>query len=238
MWLGEIKYTELLKGNYLRFFKNAEIDIAKNVKFKNVRIYVYSGASLKIQSNCKIENASIFVEKGSLELGEFSSIHGNENEKVSIILNDGEMKLGHHSKLSSRRVWIRFGGRLAIGSYTNLNSGGEIRCDDEIKIGSYNQISYNVKIWDTNTHNILAKEERRRVAESKFPYFGYEFSRPATASVEIGDDCWIGENSTIFKGAKIGNECIIGYDTFISGKFIPNRTRVINERSLRIDSLR
>ena len=55
--------------------------------------------------------------------------------------------------------------------------------------------------------------------------------------VKIGDDCWIGESCVILKGTTIGNECVLGYGTFVVGKNVPDKSRVINERCLRIDSL-
>lgn len=237
MILNEIKIKPLFKANIVRIFEGAKYKTARIVKMSNSLIYVHPNATLLIGENCVIENAYIFVEKGSLSIGDFSIIKGSKKSKISIIINDGEVSIANHSKVMSRRIWVRFGGNLSIGEYTNINKDSEIRCDEKITIGSYNQISYNVKIWDTNTHNILEPSERRNIAETKYPYFGFESSRPNTSPVVIGNDCWLGENSAIFKGSMIGDECIVGYGTMIAGKTIPPKTRVINKRALRIDPL-
>lgn len=237
MILNEIKIFQLLKGNYIRLFSTSKFFISRKAIIKKSKIYIYPGASLHIGENCKIENAEIFVEKGcSFYLDDYS-ILGSKNQKTYIVINSGSVSIGDHSKISLKRIWIRFRGKLEIGRFTNINEGSEIRCDEFIKIGSYNMISYNVKIWDTNTHSILRINERRKTTMKRFPYFGFEDMKPKTDSVEIGDDCWIGENATIMKGTNIGNESIIGYGTFISGKKIPPRSRVLNEIKLRIDSL-
>ena len=108
-----------------------------------------------------------------------------------------------------------------------------MRCDESISIGSYNQISYDINIWDTNTHNILPVEDRRRVAEEYFPYFGKETEKPITKPVIIGDDCWLGERVSILKGSIIGDEVIVGYNTTITGKNIQSKSTVVSEISLK-----
>jgi maltose O-acetyltransferase len=163
---------------------------------------------------------------------------GGGKNKVVITIDNGEVKIADHTKISCKRIWIRFGGNLTIDRYTNINSGSEIRCDEAIDIGSFNQISYNVCIWDTNTHTILTPEERRKVTMEKYPYFGYESTRPQTAKISIGNDCWIGEDATIFKGTIIGDGSVIGYGTLVANKNIPANSRVVNRRELSIDNLR
>lgn len=234
MIFNEIKFTYLFHRSYVRIFRGGKCHIMRSAKIRNSKVFVHPGASLKIEDNCIIENARIYVEKGCIILRENSIVKGDKLHDTEIIINNGNILMGDHSKLSCKRVWVRFGGKLEIGSYTNINEGSEIRCDEKISIGSFNQISYNVKIWDTNTHNILPVENRRKIAIDKFPYFGYESSKPITSPINIGDDCWIGENSTIFKGTKIGNECILGFGTFISGKTVPDHSIVVNETKLRI----
>ena len=113
---------------------------------------------------------------------EFSIVKGSEKDRTTLIINNGSVVVHDHAKLSVRRVWVRFGGVVDIGRYTNINANSEIRCDDSVSIGAYNQISYNVRIWDTNTHSLLDKSERRTLTETRFPYFGYEKERPITWS--------------------------------------------------------
>lgn len=229
--------SQYLRGNYIRATSGSQIKISPKAKLKNVRIFICKNSKIEISEYCHLENANIYVERGSIKLDCNCIIKGNRLLPLLLTINKGNLEIGDHSKIVCKRIWIRFGGNLSIGSYTNINEGSEIRCDEKIQIGSYNQISYNVKIWDTNTHSILSSAERRNITENKYPYFGFEETRPETKPVIIRDDCWIGENSVIFKGAHIGDACIIGYGTFIAGKAIPPKSRVITERPLRIDPL-
>lgn len=190
---------QLFKGNRVKTFPGGIVRIAESAHLRNIRCYVYPGAKLTIGSECRLSDAIICVEKGDVTIGNYAIVCGTQSEPVTITINNGTVEVADHSKLACKRVWLRFGGSLSIGRYTNINRGSEIRCDESVTIGSYNQISYNVRIWDTNTHSILPTEVRRQITREKFPYFGYESDRPVTAPVRIGNDCWIGENSAILK---------------------------------------
>ncbi len=213
--------------NYVRTIGSGVVEISASASIAKSRIYVYPGASLTIENGCNIKSCTIAVTKGSCIVDVNTIAEG-----VDIIVDNGEIAIGNHSKISCKRIWVRYGGILSIGDYTNINSGSEIRCDEKVTIGDFNQISYNIRIWDTNTHSILPAEERRKVAIEKYPYFGYEQSRPKTAPVVIGNDCWIGENSAILKGTRIGDCCVVGYGTLLSGDDVPDNTTAISKREL------
>lgn len=217
-----------LKGcNYVRPIGNGLVKISPRAKLRNSRIYVYPGASLSIDEDCEIMETLISITAGSCKISGRTIITG-----ADIVIEDGDVSVGSHTRLNCKRIWTRFGGKLEIGDYTNINKDSEIRCDNKIRIGDYNQISYNVRIWDTDTHSILPCEERRKVTEKHFPYFGYESSRPVTAPVIIGNDCWIGERSAILKGTNLGDRCIVGFGTLICNKKIPSDSKVIDKRQL------
>lgn len=232
--LRQTKIIQLFRNNYIRVIGDGKICVSKSASLKNVRILVQSGGHLNIRENANIENAFICVEKGSCDVGNDTIIKPSEHHKTSIIINDGLLRILDHTKISANRIWIRFGGRCEIGRFTNINYGSEIRCDNSVMIGDYNQISYNVNIWDTNTHNILPKEDRRIIAEKYFPYYGYELSCPQTKPVKIGDDCWIGQNASILKGTIIENEVIVGYQCLLVDKVIQQRSTVVSKSILDI----
>lgn len=228
------KIIRYLARNRYNLFTNAQITkygcytIGKNVKMRNCRIFVGADASLSIADNVVIESASIYIEKGQLSIGEHSIISSMDGRPVKIAIDNGYASVGHHSKISLARLWIRFGGQLKFGNYSNINSGSEIRCDESVEIGDFNQISYNVNIWDTNTHEILPTEQRRQRAIEYFPIFGKELSKPKTAPIKIGNDCWIGQNATIMKGCQIGDECIVGFGCTIVNREIASKTKIAN----------
>lgn len=231
-WIKEVKWRYLFSGTYCRVCKGGKISIAGNVALKNSRIYVYSGGKLEISDNVLIDHCTISINHGVTTIGP-GSILGKGHRNCLMNVEKGELIIGSRSFIKADRIWIRFGGRCSIGNFCNINEGSEIRCDSSVTIGDYNQISYKVNIWDTNTHSILKKEERRVITEEHFPYFGFEKEKPVTALVKIGDDCWIGQNATILKGSIIQDEVIVGYGCFIAGQTIPAKSTVVNDIQLK-----
>lgn len=231
-WIKEVKWKYLFSGTYCRVCKGGKLSVAENVAMRYSRIYVYPGSELKISDNVLINHSTISVNHGLATIGS-SSIIGKKHRNCLMIVENGELNIGSRSFIKADRIWIRFGGRCSIGNFCNINEGSEIRCDSSVTIGNYNQISYNVNIWDTNTHNIFKKEERRTITESHFPYFGFEKERPATVPVKIGDDCWIGQNVTILKGSIIQDEVIVGFGCFIAGQTIPTKSTVVTDIQLK-----
>lgn len=231
-----IQYRYLICKSFVR--GQGKLTIGRNVHIRKSSIFVAKGAQLTIADNVEMENVNIYVGNGSCHIDSWGILRPTDGRTITITIDHGNVKLSDHVKLSCKRIWVRFGGKLTIGQYTNINAESEIRCDDKIVIGAFNQISYNVRIWDTNTHSILPPEVRRQVAIDKYPYFGYESARPQTSPILIGNDCWIGENAAIFKGVQIGDRSIVGYGTFVANKVIPTDSRVLNRRELSIDRLK
>ena len=204
--------------------------IAKDVIIKKSSIYVDSTSKLIIENGCKLDGVTLSLTNGaSLIIGRQSILVKERNFYNSeYIVDSGTVKIDHHVLLQLQRLWVRFGGVLRIGSYTNLNYGSEIRCDERVEIGKYCMISYNVRIWDTNTHCKMNVAERRALAEKYFPALGMEVDKPKTAPVVIGDDCWLGEYSTILKGSSLSNGVTVGYRTTISNLSISENQTVVS----------
>lgn len=225
-------YYKICGGNHIRIIGDGKLELDSTVILRHCSIIINPNAKLKIGRDAKLIKSNIYINDGRCDI-ENDCIFDNTN----ISIEKGAMDIGHHCKIACKRIWVRFGGVVSVGDYTNINQGSEIRCDEKVAIGSYNQISYNVRIWDSNTHNILPGPERRKLTQKHFPYFGWEDSRPETKPVFIGNDCWIGENAVVMKGSSIDDESIVGFGTMIIGKAIPKHSRVVNERILRITSL-
>lgn len=227
------RWRYVLSRSFVRVQRTAEMNVGKAVIFRNCRIFVDNNSSLTVSDGVAIENADIYV-KGVLKIGEHTIIGKNKDSQTTITIENGSLAVGHHSKLSCNRVWIRFGGDVHIGNYTNYNAGGELRCDESVIIGDFGMISYNVNIWDTNTHTIYPPEQRRSLAREYWPYFGKEVEKPKTSSITIGNDVWIGENVSVLKGTIVGDEVVIGYGTTLIGEKIETGRTVVPETKVRI----
>jgi acetyltransferase-like isoleucine patch superfamily enzyme len=96
--------------------------------------------------------------------------------------------------------------KLIIGDNVSIGRSTVIAIKDELKIGENTEISSNDFICDQN-HGI---KKDKLITE-----------QPSEISpVDIGKDCWIGTNSVILKGVKVGNGSVIAACSLVN-KDIP-----------------
>ena len=105
---------------------------------------------------------------------------------------------------------------IRIGNNVGM-SGATIYARTGIEIGDNTLIGGNVKILDNDFHP-LDVEDRNNDVKEKIK------SKP----IKIGKNCFIGVNSIILKGTELGDGCIVGAGTVVSGKYPPNSTIVGN----------
>lgn len=118
-------------------------------------------------------------------------------------------------------------GTIEIGDSCGFTST-VISSRTSVKIGNFVKIGGNTRIYDHDYHSLNYSDRRDSKSDSEacksFPVF-------------IGDDVFIGANSTILKGVKIGARSIIGSGSVVSIKEIPedsivagNPARIINKK--------
>ena len=230
----QLQYKYLFSRSIVIVKKGSYCQIDKNVKIKNSKVTVCSGSTLEIERNTIINKTNIYVE-GKLKVGPECIIENGDSpgKATLLIYNGGELDVDNNTRLRCK-IWIRYGGKVKIGQYTNINEGTEIRSDEAISIGDYCMISYNCVIWDTNTHNIYPDEQRRRLTTMHYPKFGHEIEKPKTAKIYIGNDCWIGREAVILKGVTIKNSVVVGYRTMLSKGVIEDNKTVVQQVSYKI----
>lgn len=107
-------------------------------------------------------------------------------------------------------VAVLKGASLEIGDYSGF-SGVSIYCADEIRIGQHVNCGGNVCIWDTDFHPLdFAQRRNHNVAEIN------------TAPIIIEDDVFVGANSIVLKGVRIGARSIIGAGSLVSKNIPPD----------------
>lgn len=227
--IRETHWKYMASGSDVRI--QGTFQASPSASIKASKVYVDARSTLILHGHVRLEGIGLWVTNGAtVEVGEYSFFERGRNAVTpEYIVNSGSLWVADHTKLACQRLWVRYGGNLKIGQYTNVNDGSEIRCDENIAIGSYCQLSYNLRIWDTNTHCIYPPEKRRQLTQDHFPCFGYEYEHPKTAPVAIGDGAWIGEKASILKGTTLGNNVIVGYNTTIVGKQIPKGKTVVKK---------
>lgn len=129
------------------------------------------------------------------------------------------IKLGDQVKINSnffsnllglyqRMIIVARGtGKIEIGNRVGM-SGSTIYARESIVIGDDSLIGANCKILDNDFHPIDPQERRRGSLE-----------KLKTKPVVIGKNVFIGCNSIILKGTVLGDNCVVGAGSVVSGQF-------------------
>jgi acetyltransferase-like isoleucine patch superfamily enzyme len=127
-------------------------------------------------------------------------------------------------------------GRISIGQDCYIGEGSRIWSADSIFIGNRVYISHNVNIHDTNSHS--TDPELRYQHYIHIMSHGHPVSNDfdiVSQPIYIEDDSWIGFNSTVLKGVKIGRGAIIAANSVVTKDVPPfvivagNPAKIIKE---------
>lgn len=219
------KDAKLVRGNIV-IGRDSSVTIEAGVLIDS-DMTIGDNCTVVFAKDSRLVNSSFGITNGStVHIGEGAIINSPVSPQSSVSVDNGTFNLKPRAHVMSTSILVRFGGTLTIGSYTGIAYDSEIRCEEQVDIGSYNMISYRVCIYDTNTHSTDWRERRKRM-EHCYPEGVYEEVKPATRPVFIGDDVWIGKEVTITKGARVGNRCIIGIRTVLGAEVIDDDSIVV-----------
>lgn len=207
----------------LRLAGRANVEIGEHARILSP-IRIGRGAEVEIGPHFFIGNADLRIGEGSvLQMGAAVTVGGAVQESY-IHIDRGTCRIGPYASIQSS-VTVRFGGLLEIGAHTGSGSGTEFVVDEHVRLGSYCLLSYNICIYDTNSHP--SDFIRRRASIERR---GLELERPETKPVTIGDDVWVGRNSVIPKGVNIGSRSIVGMGTVVTPGDYPADSRIVMSR--------
>ena len=105
-------------------------------------------------------------------------------------------------------------GSIDIGDLVYIGDNVIISTRDRIRIGARTLLAHGVQIFDNDSHPIDARDRHA-------DYLNLIEGRPRThfipsAPIEIGEDCWIGANSIVIKGVKIGDRSIVAAGSVVT----------------------
>ncbi len=105
-------------------------------------------------------------------------------------------------------------GTLAIGEKTYFNRYCMISAHESVKVGRACMFGPGVRIFDNNHMHSRADGVSCELT---------------TAPIVIGDHTWVGANVVVLKGAKIGNNCVIGAGCVVRG-VVPDGMVLVNKQ--------
>lgn len=134
----------------------------------------------------------------------------NKNAKISF---------GSKSYIRSNCSFVVGEGTLKIGDRFFMNNYSSINCLESIEIGDDCLFGEGVKLYD---HNYDYKDTRQIPVNKKGHLKG---------PIKIGDNCWLGSNTTVLMNVTIGNNVIIGANNLVF-KDIPDNTIVVAKQEV------
>ena len=106
------------------------------------------------------------------------------------------------------------GAVIEIGDNVGI-SGATIYARKGIYIGDNTCIGGNCKILDNDFHPIEAEARNKLLADPE----GGDSDLVPAKEIHIGKDCFIGCNTLILKGTKLGDGCVVGAGAVVCGSF-------------------
>ncbi len=102
------------------------------------------------------------------------------------------------------------GAEIHIGDGVGM-SGTSVVAVKKVTIGDYTMLGVNTNVHDTDFHCVDA--EKRKAQTS--------IIEANSAPIVIGENVWVGANSTILKGVEIGNDVVVGVHSLVN-RSMPN----------------
>lgn len=133
--------------------------------------------------------------------------------KPLLAINTEYVHIGAHSLIRAGcRIEVALYGQawkphLSIGNNVNIEQNVHIICHDTIEIGDNVSITGHCAIVDV-THPISAFNRGEKIGH---------VIEPARSSVVIGRDSFIGFGTTVLPNSRIGERCVIGAGSVVSG---------------------
>jgi acetyltransferase-like isoleucine patch superfamily enzyme len=147
-------------------------------------------------------------------------VHGNVLEAF----RQGRLEVGAHA-LFEPHVWVTAPGeaRVRIGAGTFLNVAVMVAAHELVEIGDHCMFANGCFVTDAS--------HRFDDPDRPVPWQGFTSKGPT----RVGDNVWCGANVVITSGVTVGERCVIGANSVVTGDLPPRSiaagapTRVIRE---------
>ena len=163
-----------------------------------------------------------------MKLLHFRGLHFHIIERFSPdvvveMYRDSYLYLGKSVRVhSGTKIKVQKGARLTLESGVKMNYNCHIACLNNIKIGAETQFGPSVYLFD-HDHDY---------------HFPLKENKYLVSSIEIGKNCWIGANTVILRGTKIGDNSVVGAGCVLKGIYPANSVIVQKRHTDVIEKIR
>lgn len=186
-------YYKIKKNLYKMCSLNVFQSIYYRLKLKlprHVIFHIFPHSILKIARSAQVE-----IQKGEVLINASWSKGRQRRNTSELILCDNSKLIieGNFALYQGASIYVGKNATLRIKGNSFLNTNTVLNCFTYIEIGDGTMISDDVRIQDSDNHNVVVE--------------GVE--KESTKPIIIGDRVWIGKNVLILKGVTIGNGAIV-----------------------------
>lgn len=182
-------------------------------KYSVSKSYMRLCAYVNWKSNFTFETNAVvkFYENGFLVFGtERSSFRGWTGRTSMYIREGGELNIyGYNNIGRGSLIWILEGGKINLKGNSFTAGNSMIISKESVTIGKDCAIAWGVTICDHDFHKLYLNGVQQI----------------ETAPIIIGNNVWIGMNSTILKGVTIGDGAVIAAHSVVT-RDVPARSLV------------
>ena len=179
----------------------------KDLLHKQLKVSSFGGGYFSISKYVNGKN-------NYLQIGHKCNLN---NVKIRIVGNNNKIVFGDNCQVGNNCSFWMEGNNISIfiGSDTTFTHTVHFCAQEDgtsIQIGKDCMFSNNIIVRTSDSHPIYDLSTKQRINPAK--------------NVVIGNHVWIAPNSKIMKGAKIGNNAIVGSNTMVT-KEVPNNCLVV-----------
>lgn len=188
--------------------------------------------------------SSLFLNKQKIQLG--SNVRFQSLANFLAASPEASIKIADHCVIYEHaRLEAHGAGQITLGPSSIL---GDIRIVSRSKItlGARTLSSWNVMIQDFDPHPVshsLRAQQVEKMAQDFFPRWSPRQNLPTpdwqapAQEIWIGDDVWLGAQSIVLKGTKIGSGSIVAAGSVVTGGEFPERSLIAGNPARRVKEL-
>jgi acetyltransferase-like isoleucine patch superfamily enzyme len=156
-------------------------------------------------SQIHLEKTSKIINRGTIGLGLLPSIIPTKQPCVLQMFRKSVFIInGSFSTASGVIISVAKDASLEVGANVWVSSNSRLLCYENIKIGNYSLISWDVEVRDSDCHTICRED--------------FVMSKP----IQIGNHVWIGARAMILKGVRIGDGAVVAAGAVVTSDVAKN----------------
>lgn len=187
------RFCDRLNFNYLKTI-SINFRLLPLSQALRLPIVIYSPCELLVRrSRLKFE-ADTPIKFGMIALGRNDDMMVSSKYPLLLMILDSTIITSGNFRMSPGCTLRMDHGKLKLGKYVHIGGGTKLICNSEISIGDYSGLAFNCVCCDTDFHFISVDGKVKN----------------CVAPIIIGDRVWIGNNSTVAKGAVLPSSAIFG----------------------------